>query len=72
MDYVKKSIERRALHKMEYDSKVNERQLQIQQCKVQEVQSSVTSTGDETSSRIVSDEEIEKKELEAHYGFMAK
>ncbi|GJW25515.1 hypothetical protein Tco_0039326, partial [Tanacetum coccineum] len=27
---------------------------------------------DETSSRIVSDEEIEKKELEAHYGFMAK
>ncbi|GKE63704.1 hypothetical protein Tco_1514071 [Tanacetum coccineum] len=30
------------------------------------------SSGDETSSRIVSDEEIEKKELEAHYGFMAK
>ncbi|GJZ25386.1 hypothetical protein Tco_0569639 [Tanacetum coccineum] len=29
-------------------------------------------SGDETSSRIVSDEEIEKKELEAHYGFMAK
>ncbi|GJY50097.1 hypothetical protein Tco_0440053 [Tanacetum coccineum] len=28
--------------------------------------------GDETSSGIVSDEEIEKKELEAHYGFMAK
>ncbi|GJZ22875.1 hypothetical protein Tco_0559914 [Tanacetum coccineum] len=28
--------------------------------------------GDETSSRIVSDEEIEKKKLEAHYGFMAK
>ncbi|GJU17213.1 copia protein [Tanacetum coccineum] len=40
--------------------------------KVQEVQSSVTSSGDETSSGIVSDEEIEKKELEAHYGFMAK
>ncbi|GJU36813.1 hypothetical protein Tco_1185167 [Tanacetum coccineum] len=72
MDYVKKSIEKRALHKMEYDSRVNERQLQIQQCKVQEVQSSVTSSGDETSSGIVSDEEIEKKELEAHYGFMAK
>ncbi|GJX37741.1 hypothetical protein Tco_0251044 [Tanacetum coccineum] len=52
--------------------KLSERQLQIQQCKVQEVQSSVTSSGDETSSRIVSDEEIEKKELEAHYGFMAK
>ncbi|GJT73072.1 hypothetical protein Tco_1032358 [Tanacetum coccineum] len=72
MDYVKKSIEKRALHKMEYDSRVNERQLQIQQCKVQEVQSSVTSSGDETSSGIVSDEEIEKKELEAHYGFMEK
>ncbi|GJR02631.1 hypothetical protein Tco_0525615 [Tanacetum coccineum] len=41
-------------------------------CKVQEVQSSVTSSGDETSSGIVSDEEIDKKELEAHYGFMAK
>ncbi|GKD68497.1 hypothetical protein Tco_1322587 [Tanacetum coccineum] len=52
--------------------KLSERQLQIQQCKVQEVQSSVTSSGDETSSGIVSDEEIEKKELEAHYGFMAK
>ncbi|GKF70181.1 hypothetical protein Tco_0203238, partial [Tanacetum coccineum] len=25
MDYVKKSIEKRALHKMEYDSRVNER-----------------------------------------------
>ncbi|GJR60343.1 hypothetical protein Tco_1502505 [Tanacetum coccineum] len=51
---------------------MSERQFQIQQCKVQEVQSSVTSSGDETSSRIVSDEEIEKKELEAHYGFMVK
>ncbi|GKF25110.1 hypothetical protein Tco_0081004 [Tanacetum coccineum] len=47
-------------------------QVQIQQCKVQKVQSSVTSSGDETSSGIVSDEEIEKKELEAHYSFMAK
>ncbi|GKG41790.1 hypothetical protein Tco_0473541, partial [Tanacetum coccineum] len=46
--------------------------MQIQQCNVQEVQSSVTSSGDETCSRIVSDEEIEKKELEAHYSFMAK
>ncbi|GJU92019.1 hypothetical protein Tco_1304442 [Tanacetum coccineum] len=52
--------------------KLSERQLQIQQCKVQEVQSSVTSSGDETNSGIVSYEEIEKKELEAHYGFMAK
>ncbi|GJV43374.1 integrase, catalytic region, zinc finger, CCHC-type containing protein [Tanacetum coccineum] len=29
-------------------------------------------SGDETSSGIVSEEEIDKKELEAHYGFMAK
>ncbi|GKD17411.1 hypothetical protein Tco_1206569, partial [Tanacetum coccineum] len=52
--------------------KLSERQLQIQQCKVQEVQSSVTSSGDETSSGIVSDEEIDKKKLEAHYSYMAK
>ncbi|GJR00393.1 hypothetical protein Tco_0523377 [Tanacetum coccineum] len=38
----------------------------------QEVQSSVTSSGDETSSGIVSDEEIDKQKLEAHSGFMAK
>ncbi|GKF15946.1 hypothetical protein Tco_0057408, partial [Tanacetum coccineum] len=31
-----------------------------------------TSSGDETSSGIVSDEEIDKQELEAHYGLMAK
>ncbi|GKA00162.1 hypothetical protein Tco_0672712 [Tanacetum coccineum] len=43
-----------------------------QNLQVQEVQSSVTSSGDETSCGIVSDEEIEKKELEAHYGFMEK
>ncbi|GJR21929.1 hypothetical protein Tco_0970456 [Tanacetum coccineum] len=52
--------------------KLSERQLQIQQCKVQEVQSSVTSSGDETSSGIVSDEEIDKQKLEAHYSYMAK
>ncbi|GJV42355.1 integrase, catalytic region, zinc finger, CCHC-type containing protein, partial [Tanacetum coccineum] len=66
---------KRASHEQELKmtlKKLSERQLQIQQCKVQEVQSSVTSSGDETSSGIVSDEEIEKKELEAHYGFMAK
>ncbi|GKG02939.1 hypothetical protein Tco_0310575 [Tanacetum coccineum] len=44
---------------------------QIQQCKVQEVQSSVTSSGDKTSSGFVLDEEIDKQELEAHYSFMA-
>ncbi|GKE43707.1 hypothetical protein Tco_1470991 [Tanacetum coccineum] len=42
------------------------------ECKVQEVQSSVTSSGDETSSGIVSDEEIDKQKLEAHYSYMAK
>ncbi|GJT96822.1 hypothetical protein Tco_1092340 [Tanacetum coccineum] len=54
-------------------TKLSERQLQIQQCKVQEVQSSVTSSGDETSSGIVSDEEIEKKGIwNAHYRFSGK
>ncbi|GKA63950.1 hypothetical protein Tco_0763556 [Tanacetum coccineum] len=75
MNSIEQCIIERASHEQELKmtlKKLSERQLQIQQCKVQEVQSSVTSSGDETSSRIVSDEEIEKKELEAHYGFMAK
>ncbi|GJU69747.1 hypothetical protein Tco_1256006 [Tanacetum coccineum] len=75
MNSIEQSIIERASHEQELKmtlKKLSERQLQIQQCKVQEVQSSVTSSGDETSSGIVSDEEIDKKELEAHYGFMAK
>ncbi|GKA34670.1 hypothetical protein Tco_0721099 [Tanacetum coccineum] len=75
MNSIEQCIIERACHEQELKmtlKKLSERQLQIQQCKVQEVQSSVTSSGDETSSGIVSDEEIEKKELEAHYGFMAK
>ncbi|GKB25562.1 hypothetical protein Tco_0864963, partial [Tanacetum coccineum] len=75
MNSIEQCIVERASHEQELKmtlKKLSERQLQIQQCKVQEVQSSVTSSGDETSSGIVSDEEIEKKELEAHYGFMAK
>ncbi|GJV59210.1 hypothetical protein Tco_1465310 [Tanacetum coccineum] len=40
--------------------------------RIQEVSSSVTSSGDETSSGIVSDEEIDKHKLEAHYSYMAK
>ncbi|GJT05979.1 hypothetical protein Tco_0840441 [Tanacetum coccineum] len=74
MNSIEQCIIERASHEQELKmtlKKLSERQLQIQQCKVQEVQSSVTSSGDETSSGIVSDEEIEKKELEAHYGFMA-
>ncbi|GJY78847.1 hypothetical protein Tco_0484648 [Tanacetum coccineum] len=75
MNSIEQCIIERASHEQELQmtlKKLSERQLQIQQCKVQEVQSSVTSSGDETSSGIVSDEEIEQKELEAHYGFMAK
>ncbi|GJY35994.1 hypothetical protein Tco_0421372 [Tanacetum coccineum] len=75
MNSIEQCIIERESHEQELKmtlKKLSERQLQIQQCKVQEVQSSVTSSGDETSSGIVSDEEIEKKELEAHYGFMAK
>ncbi|GJW51594.1 hypothetical protein Tco_0092945 [Tanacetum coccineum] len=75
MNSIEQCIIERASHEQELKmtlKKLSERQLQIQKCKVQEVQSSVTSSGDETSSGIVSDEEIEKKELEAHYGFMAK
>ncbi|GJY69711.1 hypothetical protein Tco_0472693 [Tanacetum coccineum] len=34
MDYVKKSIEKRALHKMEYDNRVNERLMQTTEEKV--------------------------------------
>ncbi|GKB57102.1 hypothetical protein Tco_0913288 [Tanacetum coccineum] len=75
MNSIEQCIIERASHEQKLKmtlKKLSERQLQIQQCKVQEVQSSVTSLGDETCSGIVSDEEIEKKELEAHYGFMAK
>ncbi|GJR98234.1 hypothetical protein Tco_0270408 [Tanacetum coccineum] len=75
MNSIEQCIVERASHEQELKmtlKKLSERQLQIQQCKVQEVQSSVTSSGDETSSGIVSDEAIDKKELEAHYSFMAK
>ncbi|GKC76227.1 hypothetical protein Tco_1127001 [Tanacetum coccineum] len=75
MNSIEQCIIERSSHEQELKmtlKKLSERQLQIQQCKVQEVQSSVTSSGDETSSGIVSDEEIDKQELEAHYGFMAK
>ncbi|GJU60987.1 hypothetical protein Tco_1238753 [Tanacetum coccineum] len=47
--------------------------IKISTVQVQEVQSIGLQVQEmETSSGIVSDEEIEKKELEAHYGFMAK
>ncbi|GKE29430.1 hypothetical protein Tco_1444814 [Tanacetum coccineum] len=47
----------------------------IEQCIVERAsheQDLKMTSGDETSSGIVSDEEIDKKELEAHYDFMAK
>ncbi|GJV29463.1 hypothetical protein Tco_1385911 [Tanacetum coccineum] len=75
MNSIEQCIIERASHEQELKmtlKKLSERQLQIQQCKVQEVQSSVTSSGDETSSGIVSDEEIDKQKLEAHYSYMAK
>ncbi|GJZ18631.1 hypothetical protein Tco_0554754 [Tanacetum coccineum] len=75
MDSIEQCIIERASHEQELKmtlKKLSERQLQIQQCKVQEVQSSVTSSGDETSSGIVSDEEIDKQKLEAHSSYMAK
>ncbi|GJV65340.1 hypothetical protein Tco_1476168 [Tanacetum coccineum] len=75
MNSIEQCIVERASHEQELKmtlKKLSERQLQIQQCKVQEVQSSVTSSGDETSSGIVSDEEIDEQELEARYSFMAK
>ncbi|GKA78651.1 hypothetical protein Tco_0785188 [Tanacetum coccineum] len=75
MNSIEQCIVKRASHEQELKmtlKRLNESQVQIQECTVQEVQSSVTSSGDETSSGIVSDEEIDKQELEAHYGFMAK
>ncbi|GJW63457.1 hypothetical protein Tco_0115341 [Tanacetum coccineum] len=76
MNSIEQCIIERASHEQELKmtlKKLSERQLQIQQCKVQEIQSSVTSSGDEKQAGgIVSDEKIYKQELEAHYGFMAK
>ncbi|GJV91724.1 hypothetical protein Tco_1539537 [Tanacetum coccineum] len=68
MNSIEQCIIERASHEQELKmtlKKLSERQLQIQQCKVQEVQSSVTSSGDETSSGMI-DEEIDiKQKLEA-------
>ncbi|GKE11849.1 hypothetical protein Tco_1415400, partial [Tanacetum coccineum] len=55
MKYVKKSSDERALHKREYDTGVNERQLQIQECKVQEVKALDACSGEKDCSRIVLD-----------------
>ncbi|GJW72896.1 hypothetical protein Tco_0132266 [Tanacetum coccineum] len=75
MDSIAQCMVERASHEQELKmtlKRLIESKVQIQECTVQKVQSSVTSSGDETSSGIVSDEEIDKQELEAHFGFMAK
>ncbi|GJX05092.1 hypothetical protein Tco_0191008 [Tanacetum coccineum] len=75
MDSIAQCMVERASHEQELKmtlKRLIESKVQIQECTVQKVQSSVTSSGDETSSGIVSDEEIDKQELEAHSGFMAK
>nr|GEU42701.1 hypothetical protein [Tanacetum cinerariifolium] len=59
MDSIEQCINERVCHEQVLQNtlkRLNERQRQIQQCKVQEVQSSITSLGDKTSSRMVSDE----------------
>ncbi|GJW42965.1 hypothetical protein Tco_0071764 [Tanacetum coccineum] len=56
MNSIEQCIIERASHEQELKmtlKKLSERQLQIQQCKVQEIQSSVTGSGDETSSGII-------------------
>ncbi|GJV35194.1 hypothetical protein Tco_1407671 [Tanacetum coccineum] len=67
---------RRASHVQELMSrlkKLSERQLQIQQCKVQVgFKSWLQVQENETSCGIVSDEEIDKQKLKAHYSYMAK
>ncbi|GJX14502.1 hypothetical protein Tco_0206260, partial [Tanacetum coccineum] len=56
MDYVKKSIEKRALHKMEYDSRVNERLMQTTEEKTD------TSNALDASSVIIESNGTESKE----------
>ncbi|GJY39133.1 hypothetical protein Tco_0425497 [Tanacetum coccineum] len=69
MNSIEQCIIERASHEQELKmtlKKLSERQLQIQQCKVQEVQSSVTSSGDETSSGIVSVKRLINRNWKAH------
>ncbi|GJU68580.1 hypothetical protein Tco_1254839 [Tanacetum coccineum] len=61
MDSIAQCMVERASHEQELKmtlKRLNESQVQIQECTVQKVQSSVTSSGDETSSGIVSEEEM--------------
>ncbi|GKB51986.1 hypothetical protein Tco_0902739 [Tanacetum coccineum] len=63
------------LHEMDSKSALSVIKVQferIQQCKVKRFNQAVTSSGDETSRGLYQMKRIEKKKLEAHYGFMAK
>ncbi|GKD19207.1 hypothetical protein Tco_1208365 [Tanacetum coccineum] len=55
MDSFEQCIIERALHEQEIRNRLNERKLEIQECKVQEVKASNASSGDKDSSGIVSD-----------------
>ncbi|GJX79214.1 retrovirus-related pol polyprotein from transposon TNT 1-94 [Tanacetum coccineum] len=64
MNSIEQCIVERASHEQELKitlKKLSERQLQIQQCKVQEIQSSVTGSGDEQAGGDVTHEEIDKR-----------
>ncbi|GKF91526.1 hypothetical protein Tco_0275227 [Tanacetum coccineum] len=73
MDYVKKSIEKRALHKMEHDNRLSLKAMgQNQKSRIQAADQGMIHMLMMQISDPSLIEEIEKKELEAHYGFMAK
>ncbi|GKE96262.1 hypothetical protein Tco_1581117, partial [Tanacetum coccineum] len=78
MDYVKKSIEKKALHKMEYDSRVNERLMQTIEEKVDsskaldaslvDTESSGTSLKEQdTSSRSGNDAHVDDADIRLIY-----
>ncbi|GKD55366.1 hypothetical protein Tco_1288753 [Tanacetum coccineum] len=55
LNSIEKCIVERARHEQEIQNRLNERKLQIQECKVQEVKTSDASSGDTYNSGIVSD-----------------
>ncbi|GJR54344.1 retrovirus-related pol polyprotein from transposon TNT 1-94 [Tanacetum coccineum] len=77
MDYVKKSIEKRALHKMEYDSRVNERLMQTTEEKVDLskaldaslviIESNGTESQHDTSSRSGNDAHVDDADIRPIY-----
>ncbi|GJW03648.1 hypothetical protein Tco_1562504 [Tanacetum coccineum] len=78
MEYVKKSIDKRALHKRDYDSRVNERQIQTTEGKVDtsnaldaslvDTESNGTSSGEQdTSSRSGNDAHVDDADIRPIY-----